>query len=77
MLPYLKKTEDEISCYLAGVNADAVMNTLRKTRRGFQDLLNLISPAAGTMLDQMRPVAETYRRMHFGRTVRLYTPLYI
>ncbi|MFA7185254.1 MAG: 2-iminoacetate synthase ThiH, partial [Victivallales bacterium] len=42
-----------------------------------QDLLNLISPAAATMLEQMRPVAEAYRKMHFGKTVRLYTPLYI
>jgi 2-iminoacetate synthase len=77
MLPYLKKTEEEITSYLAGVSPDMVIGTLRKGRRDFQDLLNLISPAAAAMLEQMRPVAETYRRMHFGRTVRLYTPLYI
>lgn len=77
MLPYLKKTEEEISRYLAGVKADMVMGTLRRERRGFQDLLNLISPAAAAMLEQLRPAAETYRRMYFGRTVRLYTPLYI
>ncbi|MBU8901364.1 MAG: 2-iminoacetate synthase ThiH [Victivallales bacterium] len=77
MLPYLKKTEEQISAYLAGVNVDMVKSSLRKERRDFQDLLNLISPAAKQTVEQMRPIAAAYRKMHFGKTVRLYTPLYI
>ncbi len=77
MLPYLKKTEKQISSYIGGVSVDMVKSSLRKERRDFQDLLNLISPAAGRELERMRPVAAAYRKMHFGKAVRLYTPLYI
>jgi len=77
MLPYLKKTEEQITTYITGVSVDMVKASLRKERRDFQDLLNLISPAAGQELELMRPVAAAYRKMHFGKTVRLYTPLYI
>ncbi len=77
MLPYLKKTEEQISNYITGVTVDMIKASLRKERRDFQDLLNLISPVAGQQLDLMRPVAAAYRKMHFGKTVRLYTPLYI
>lgn len=77
MLPYLTTTEEQISSYIAGVTASMVNASLKKERRDFQDLLNLISPAAGQQLEQMRPIAAAYRKMHFGKTVRLYTPLYI
>lgn len=77
MLPYLKKTEEEIKTYIASVNADMVKASLRKERRDFQDLLNLISPAAVQEIEQMRLIASAYRKMHYGKAVRLYTPLYI
>jgi 2-iminoacetate synthase len=77
MLPYLKQNEDQISRYISGVSRDMVKASLRRERHGFQDLLNLISPAAKEELESMRHIATAYRKMHFGKTVRLYTPLYI
>ncbi len=77
MLPYLKQTEEQITSYIDGVTTEMVKSSLRKERRDFQDLLNLISPAAGKELDLMRPIAAAYRKMHYGKAVRLYTPLYI
>jgi 2-iminoacetate synthase len=77
MLPYLKQTEEEITSYIAGVTTEMVKASLQKERRDFQDLLNLISPAAGKELELMRPIAAAYRKMHYGKAVRLYTPLYI
>ena len=77
MLPYLKKTEEQVNTYIAGVTVDMVKGSLRKEHRNFQDLLNLISPTAKQAIDEMRSIAATYRKMHFGKTVRLYTPLYI
>ena len=77
MLPYLKQTEEQVTNYISGVTADMVKASLQKERRDFQDLLNLISPAAAGQLEQMRSLATAYRKMHFGKTVQLYTPLYI
>ena len=77
MLPYLKQNEEQINNYIAGVTTEMVKASLKKERRGFQDLLNFISPAAGKELDLMRPIAAAYRKMHYGKAVRLYTPLYI
>jgi len=77
MLPYLKKTEEQVNTYIAGVTVDMVKGSLRKEHRDFQDLLNLISPVAKQAIGEMRSIAAAYRKMHFGKTVRLYTPLYI
>ncbi|MCK4981574.1 MAG: 2-iminoacetate synthase ThiH [Victivallaceae bacterium] len=77
MLPYLKQTEEQITTYIAGVSTETVKSSLRKERRDFQDLLNLISPAAEQEIEQMRSIAVAYRKMHYGKAVRLYTPLYI
>lgn len=77
MFPYLKKTEKEINNYIKSVSPDMVSASLRKANRNFQDLLNLISPAAVDEIESMRLLAGAYRKMHFGKTVRLYTPLYI
>lgn len=77
MLPYLKKTEEQINAYIASVNVDMVKGSLRKEHRDFQDLLNLISPAAMQEIEKMRLIAAAYRKMHYGKAVRLYTPLYI
>jgi 2-iminoacetate synthase len=77
MLPYLKQTEEQITSYIDGVTTGMVKSSLRKERRDFQDLLNLISPAAEQEIEQMRSIAAAYRKMHYGKAVRLYTPLYI
>jgi 2-iminoacetate synthase len=77
MLPYLKFTEEQIAQYIKGVSADAVKASLSKEQCGYQDLLNLISPAAEPFMEEMRSRAARFRKMHFGKTVRLYTPLYV
>ncbi len=77
MYPNLKKTEEDIRRYIENVDSDMVNASLRKANRNFQDLLNLISPAAAKEIEQMRPIATTYRKMHYGKAVRLYSPLYI
>jgi len=40
-------------------------------------LLMLISPAAGNFLEQMAQIAHQLTLQRFGRTVRLYAPLYV
>lgn len=41
------------------------------------DLQNLISPAAYPFMGVMRDAARIARRRYYGKTVRVYAPLYI
>jgi 2-iminoacetate synthase len=77
MFPQLKFSEADIAARLAAVTADEVSASLSRERRGFGDLLNLISPAAAACLEPMREEATRCRRRFFGRTVSIYSPLYI
>lgn len=44
---------------------------------GTDDLLALISPAAGRCLEQMAGKAHMMTLKNFGRTIQLYTPMYV
>ncbi|MCK5844598.1 MAG: 2-iminoacetate synthase ThiH, partial [Victivallales bacterium] len=44
---------------------------------GVGDFLNLISPSAASLIPEMRERAAILKKMHFGKTIKLYTPLYI
>ncbi|OGV34372.1 MAG: thiamine biosynthesis protein ThiH [Lentisphaerae bacterium GWF2_45_14] len=77
MFPYLKISEDVIRARIMNVTPQSVEAVLRKNGCGFDDLLVLLSPAAAEYLPLMRDSAAVYRRMYFGKTIQLYTPLYI
>ncbi len=40
-------------------------------------LLALLSPAAETLLEPMAQKAHALTLQHFGRTIQLYTPMYL
>jgi 2-iminoacetate synthase len=44
---------------------------------GVREFAALLSPAAGTMLEDMAQKARLLTRHHFGQTISLYTPLYL
>lgn len=46
-------------------------------RRGFFDFWTLLSPEAGGYLEEMAQVAKGVTLQHFGKTVLLFTPLYL
>ena len=77
MFPHLKKTESEIRQRLDRTSVADVEQSLRKQRADMNDFLNLISHAGTAAIPEMRLVAGRNKKMHFGRTVKLYTPLYI
>ncbi len=77
MFPLLKYAEDDVNRHLAAVTADRVAESLAKPRKGWFDLLNLISPAAYPFLPEMRRAAQSMRRRYYGKTVSVYAPLYI
>jgi len=77
MFPYCKYPENEIKSYLQAVSREMVRSSLENPEPKFSDFLNYISPAAETVLEEMREHAAAVRKMYFGNTVRLYGPLYI
>ena len=77
MFPDLKKSEKEIKQRLESVTDADVAQSLHKNRADMNDFVNLISPAGAAQIAEMRPVAEKNKKMHFGKTVKLYTPLYV
>ncbi|SDB28608.1 2-iminoacetate synthase [Desulfonatronum thiosulfatophilum] len=54
-----------------------VIRALGRDRLGPDDLLALLSPAAGTLLEALAQEAAGVTLRHFGRSVQLFIPLYI
>ncbi|MDY5955176.1 MAG: 2-iminoacetate synthase ThiH [Kiritimatiellia bacterium] len=77
MFPHLRYTREEIGDYFLSVTEEAISASLRKSRPGWFDLLNLISPTASAFIEPMREQARRARLRHYGRTVSVYAPLYI
>lgn len=77
MISYIQSEEVDIKQRIDDVTGSDVALSLRKNRADIKDFINLISPAASAQIAAMSDVAEKNKKMHFGRTVKLYTPLYI
>ena len=77
MLPYVKIGEDEVNGRLSAATEESAAASLRSPRPDVGDLLNLISPSAAALIPEMRERAAELKKMHFGRTIKIYTPLYI
>jgi 2-iminoacetate synthase len=77
MFPYSNIDEKTARARLEVVSVEDVRISLAKDRLSSADFMNMISPAAIPFLQQMRDKAAVLKKMHFGKTVRLYMPLYI
>ncbi len=53
------------------------LNTISKKKHSIEDFPALISPASAPFLEQMAQIAHRTTLLRFGRTVKLYAPLYI
>jgi 2-iminoacetate synthase len=58
-------------------DAAAVRASLAKTRFSLADFAALISPAAGEFLETMGRRAHAMTQQRFGKTIRLFAPLYL
>ena len=54
-----------------------VDRALATARRGLPELAVLLSPAAGARLEELARAARDATRQRFGRTIRLFAPLYL
>lgn len=77
MIPYSNFSAEEISSYIANVELEQVKNSLKNEKMSFTDFLHFISPVAVEILDQMHERAAKIKLRNFGKTMRLYAPLYI
>ncbi len=70
----------DIQGYFDTVTPDQVMAVIHKAgqrRLNRFDLLNLISPAAESCLEEMAQVSQKLTQQYFGRTILLFAPIYI
>ncbi|WP_052812681.1 2-iminoacetate synthase ThiH [Desulfonatronum thioautotrophicum] len=67
----------DMSTTIHGKQRRDVHQALGKERPGPDDLLALLSPAAGDMLEELARKAADLTLRHFGRAVQLFTPLYV
>ena len=77
MIPYIQSKEIDIKKRIADVSSEDLGRSLLKSRADMKDFINLISPVASAKLAEMSVVAEKNKKMHYGKTAKLYTPLYI
>lgn len=61
----------------ASVSEADVLRALHRTTPGFDDFLALMSPAATPFLEEMAGKSSQLTNQHFGRTIHLFTPLYL
>ncbi len=77
MIPYIKRDENEITNRLKRSDEQNVLQALKTSKPGMEELLHLISPAALPLLDHLSAKATQLKKMHYGKTIKLYTPLYL
>jgi len=58
-------------------SSSAARAALEKTKVSLADFAVLISPAAGDLLEVMGRKSHTMTRQRFGKTIRLFAPLYL
>ncbi|MEG1255008.1 2-iminoacetate synthase ThiH [Clostridium sp.] len=67
----------DFSGYWENVELDDILRSINERNPTYEDLLNLLSPKAEEALEEMAVKARKLSLKHFGRTILLYTPIYI
>lgn len=63
--------------FFEDITENTILNILNKDRLNKIDFWALLSPLAGNYLEPIARKAEELSLKHFGRTILLYTPLYL
>lgn len=67
----------DFASFFDNVDSKRVKSALYNHRLSEEDFLCLLSPSAGDFLEEMAQKAHSIALNHFGRTVLLYTPIYL
>ncbi|WP_350342924.1 2-iminoacetate synthase ThiH [Proteinivorax tanatarense] len=74
----LEKYNDfDYNTYFSSVTKNDILKVLKKSKLDVNDYLVLLSPAASECLEEMAQRANRLTIQHFGKTVLLYTPMYL
>lgn len=74
----LKKYDwQELEQIIYSKTEDQVEEALKKAHRNLEDFAALISPAAAKYLEPMAALSKRLTEKRFGKTVRMYVPLYL
>jgi 2-iminoacetate synthase len=76
-VPVWLRDPDAESLLASGGSAAHVRGALASTGRDALRFAALISPEAAPFMEQMARQAQRLTRRHFGRTISLYSPLYL
>ena len=68
--------ESLVKCSL-GASVSAARESLARESLSLTDFARLISPAASELLEDMGRRSQTLTRQRFGKTIRLFAPLYL
>lgn len=63
--------------YFDNVTLDDVRRSIYESNPTYEDFLNLISPKAEEVLEEMAQQANKLTMQYFGKSVLLYTPMYL
>ncbi len=70
-------TKKHIQEIYDSVNEEKILSALGKETLDIEDLIALLSPKAIPFLEKMAQKAHQLTRWHFGRTISIYTPIYL
>lgn len=68
---------ERVAALIAGKTPGDVDRALHHDERSIDDLAALLSPHAAARLEDIAHEAQRLTRMHFGRTIALYAPIYL
>jgi 2-iminoacetate synthase len=74
---YLKYKGLSFEKIFRGVSSRDVITAIESERQDENRFLTLLSPAAENHLEEMAQKAHSLTLNHFGRTIQLYTPMYL
>jgi len=68
---------DEVTASIYSKTAADVERALASPRRNLEDFKALISPAAAPYLEEMAQISHQLTQKRFGKTIQMYTPIYL
>lgn len=68
---------EDIRQQIDATTSQDVATSLAKSKRDLRDFLHLISPAARPFLEDMAQLSQRLTHKRFGKTIQLYTPMYL
>lgn len=74
---YLKHRDLDIDGIFSRTSKEEVLSIIGKEQLSYLDFLKLLSPAAEDALEEMAQAASRITTCQFGKSINLYTPIYI